>query len=543
MGIPSYFSYIIKNYSNIIRNLQFFTGETTIHHLYMDCNSIIYDAVRSVDVSAESDNIEDAILSDVISKIEDYVRMIKPTKSVFIAFDGVAPLAKMEQQRTRRYKTYYMSTLNYGKPATKAQPTKWNTAAITPGTAFMNKLSTRITRHFENLASAFGVNCIHISCSDQHGEGEHKLFELCRTDCSTSDNVAVYGLDADLIMLSIFHCKYAKNIYVFREAPEFLKSSIPIQVRGGDSNAPYFLDIRELSRRILDEMDCKHNDEHRLHDYVFLCFLLGNDFLPHFPAMNIRTHGIQALLDLYRMYIGNAPDRFFISKQTGKIEWKVVKAFIGEIAKREHEFLLNEYGVRAKWDRRTFPETTEKEKEDLLTNVPMLFRQEEKYICPEEGGWESRYYKCLFRMGKDTTKEDIREVCVNYLEGLEWVYSYYTTGCLDWTWKYHYAYPPLFADLFKHVPDSDVSLFPKDISGQRPLSPYAQLAYVLPRGYLSLLPENMSTYLEDAHSELYLDVYKFQWAFCRYFWESHPLLPEVSFDRLSEIDTALVSMA
>ena len=527
MGIPSYFSYIIKNYSNIIRNLQFFTGGSTIDHLYMDCNSIIYDAVRSV----ESDNIEDAILSQVISKIEDYIRMIKPTKSVYIAFDGVAPLAKMEQQRTRRYKTYYMSTLN------KTNSTPWNTAAITPGTVFMNKLSRRVTGHFENLAAAFGVNQIHISCSDQHGEGEHKLFECCRAECSISDNVAVYGLDADLIMLSIFHCKYAKNIYVFREAPEFLKSSIPIQVRGGDANAPYFLDIRELSRRILDEMGYK--DEHRLHDYVFLCFLLGNDFLPHFPAMNIRTHGIQALLDLYRMYIGNAPDRFFISKQTGKIEWKNVKTFVGEIAKREHEFLLNEYGVRAKWDRRTFPETTEKEKEDLLTNVPMVFRQEEKYICPTEEGWESRYYKCLFRK----EKEDIRQVCVNYLEGLEWVYSYYTTGCLDWTWKYHYAYPPLFADLCKHVPDTDISLFAKDNARQRPLSPYAQLAYVLPRGYLTLLPDNMSTYLVDAHSELYLEDYEFQWAFCRYFWESHPLLPEVPFDRLSDIDTTLVGLA
>jgi 5'-3' exoribonuclease 2 len=334
---------------------------------------------------------------------------------------------------------------------------------------------------------------------------------------------------------------------VFREAPEFLESSIPIQVRGGDSNAPYFLDIRELSRRILDEMGCKYNDEHRLHDYVFLCFLLGNDFLPHFPAMNIRTHGIQALLDLYRMYIGSAPDRFFISKHTGKIEWKNVKLFIGEVAKREHEFLLNEYGVRAKWDRRTFPETTEKEKEDLLTNVPMVFRQEEKYICPEEEGWESRYYKCLFRIDKDTTKdttkEDIRRVCVNYLEGLEWVYSYYTTGCLDWTWKYHYAYPPLFVDLFKHIPESDVSLFVKDNAGQRPLSPFAQLAYVLPSAYLTLLPDNMRAYLVDSHSELYLEDYRFQWAFCRYFWESHPLLPEVSFDRLSEIDTALVGMA
>jgi len=189
-------------------------------------------------VTVDTDAFEDEVINNVILKIELYIQMIKPTTTVYIAFDGVAPLAKMEQQRTRRYKTHYMSQFGgSGK-------LKWNTSAITPGTAFMEKLSNKINAHFENQASKSVI----VSCSDQCGEGEHKLFEHCRNECAPTDNVAVYGLDADLIMLSIFHCKYAKNIYVFREAPEFLKSSIPIQVRAGDS-APYFW----ISENFLDE--------------------------------------------------------------------------------------------------------------------------------------------------------------------------------------------------------------------------------------------------------------------------------------------------
>jgi 5'-3' exonuclease len=49
MGIPSYFSYIIKNHSNIIRSLQHHQqSQTSFAALYMDCNSIIYDAFREL---------------------------------------------------------------------------------------------------------------------------------------------------------------------------------------------------------------------------------------------------------------------------------------------------------------------------------------------------------------------------------------------------------------------------------------------------------------------------------------------------------------
>ena len=113
MGIPSYFSYIIKNYTNIIRSLKSFQSGT-FDHLYMDCNSIIYDSyynlikkecASTMDVAA----FETTIIQDAITKIEHYIRYLQPTHTVFIAFDGVAPFAKMEQQRTRRNKSHYIS--------------------------------------------------------------------------------------------------------------------------------------------------------------------------------------------------------------------------------------------------------------------------------------------------------------------------------------------------------------------------------------------------------------------------------------------------
>ena len=46
MGIPSYFSFLIKNHSYIVKKLNNFNKP--IHNLYLDSNSIIYDCLRKL---------------------------------------------------------------------------------------------------------------------------------------------------------------------------------------------------------------------------------------------------------------------------------------------------------------------------------------------------------------------------------------------------------------------------------------------------------------------------------------------------------------
>jgi 5'-3' exonuclease len=524
MGIPSYFSYIIKNYPNIIRNIGYFYN-VNVEHLYMDCNSIIYDAVHSLDNS--NPEIENEIIKTVIQKIEFYIGIIKPSKTAFIAFDGVAPFAKMTQQRTRRYKSVFMSKICFDNSNTKQF---WNTSAITPGTQFMTKLAQQIEYSFKYSEKKYGCENVIVSTSNDVGEGEHKLFQHLRNNDFKNHYVAVYGLDADLIMLSIFHLKYCKNIYVFREAPEFLKSSIPLDIRGKETE-PYFLDIQHLSHSILTEMNCQCSDSHRIYDYVFLCFFLGNDFLPHFPAMNIRTHGIQGLLDVYRLCIGNQYNKYLI--YNNKIQWRNVGILLNEISKKEHQLLINEYFVRDKFDRRQYPETTPKEKNDVLQNVPIIYRQKEKYICPDETEWEKRYYKCLF--GLERNNENLKIISNNYLEGLEWTFKYYTFGCPHWRWKYNYHYPPLFVDLCKYVPHYETDFISSDIN-DKPFSKYAQLSYVLPSENLHFLPQKICEFLKSQYSELYPLEFEFEWSYCKYLWEAHPILPEISLHQLGHFD-------
>jgi 5'-3' exonuclease len=136
--------------------------------------------------------------------------------------------------------------------------------------------------------------------------------------------------------------------------------------------------------------------------------------------------------------------------------------------------------------------------------------------------------KSLFKI--DITQQDINEICVNYLEGLEWTMKYYTTGCPDWRWCYNHNYPPLFCDLIQYVPYFDTE-FIENIA-PKPVTELVQLCYVLPLESLPFLPDKLYRMLMKYHSEWYRSDCTFVWAYCKYFWESHVNLPHIDINEL-----------
>jgi 5'-3' exonuclease len=493
--------------------------------LYMDCNSILYDCFRKV-----TDNNLDQLLDLVAIEIEKYISLINPTQYVYIAFDGVAPMAKMDQQRTRRYKSWFDScVMEKINPLSEEEgKLKTTTSIFTPGTEFMRKLTVFIRARFVGKDERPKIV---VATPDEPGEGEHKLFAHLRSvPCLPHETCAIYGLDADLIMLSLFHLTFCRNLYVFREAPQFGSF-------GSSCEEPLFLDMNKFGHSIACEMHCSATDTHRMCDYMFMCFMLGNDFLPHFPGLNIRTVGIKSLLDAYRVL--STPERFLVSRKM-KIQWKEVSALIQELAKHEDGFIADEYAKRRRWDQTPVdlqPKQTVKEKTELFHNTPVLYRREEKLIRPEEPGWEERYYKLLF-----PPQTKIRDICVNYLEGLEWVFQYYTAGKVDWLWKYKYHYPPLLKDLAPSVPIITTTFLP--VRDTMPVKAHTQLAYVLPPVHHHLLNPTLAKKLRTQYKQYYIGCpnedgipqLKFQWAFCRYFWECHVDLPVFPSEMLDDID-------
>jgi len=548
MGIPAYFSHIIKNYPEIIKNFK--SNEFKVDNLFLDSNSIVYDSLREIEYKNDSD-FEKKLITAVCKKLESYMQQINPNNLVYIAFDGVAPLAKLNQQKSRRYKSWFIS--NYENKNSKNNNDNdndndnynyndnknknfWDKTAITPGTDFMNKLNLQIKYHFKN-ALKFKVNKIIVSDSCIEGEGEHKIFEYIRKNTHVKDEInVIYGLDADLIMLTINHRFISEKMYLFRETPEFIKSLNSDL----DPNKLYVMDIPFFTEKLNFTLNnnktaIEEYEKNKIYDYIFLCFLLGNDFLPHFPAINIRTKGIDLLLNIYQEIIGNKKQNII---KNGKIIWKNFRKIIQELSNVEEELIQKEHKNRDKQEKR--PPYIDKNDKKLslfdkeMLHVPIKSRELEKYINPFEKGWQYRYYDMILDISNEEKnfEDKIKNLCLNYIEGLEWTFKYYMTDCADWRWFYKYDYPPLIRDLLKYLPYFETDLIQN--KPKNPIKDVVQLSYVLPKNSLLFLPKKVKNILEKNYGYYYQENYDFKWAYCKYFWESHVEFPRVDFEEFEK---------
>jgi 5'-3' exonuclease len=576
MGIPSYFLQIVKKYKNIIKNTSLLTG--SVDHFYADCNGIVYDVIRGITFENKNiDAYETEVIVAVCHKIQSYIDAFQPKEKIIVAFDGVAPVAKLNQQRERRYKSWLTGELqkriekkNASKNASSSSSsssvetsTFWNTSSITPGTAFMKKLNSHVTEHFKSNPKVL------VSTSDVCGEGEHKMFQHIRdlADEHKNKTTIIYGLDADLIMLCLNHLHISERIFLYRETPEFIKSIDNTL----DQAADYYIDIPELAQSIIKYMNGMHDQQDqvsakiefqsekcRMFDYIFICFMLGNDFMPHFPALNIRTGGIDTLLDAYRKTIGSSPGEYIICFHEPSLDYKInwinYKRFIEYLADREDELVQKEYKRRdrmqqlqgmhssgyksggtncsdivSEWSNEELPASM-----DEFNMCPIKYREKEKQINPFTQDWEQRYYSTLFHV--KITASVCKKICLNYLEGMEWTFKYYSSGCIDWRWSYKYHYPPLLKDLCQFIPDTPWHDF-LEVMEPCPIRDVVQLCYVLPKPSLQLLPrqvlENLSKH--PNFSSMYATNHHMNWSFCKFFWECHTEMPQLDIRELEEI--------
>lgn len=164
--------------------------------------------------------------------------MVNPRKLIFFSIDGVAPRAKINQQRRRRFRTgkeilesmrlkreVAQDLLNKGMqvPDTLIQSNRWDSNVITPGTDFMDIVSDEIRKYIVNLLSEnskFKHLKILFSDSSVPKEGEHKILEFIRIQRiqkGYNPNIrhCIFGADADFIMLGL--ATHEPHFYILRE--------------------------------------------------------------------------------------------------------------------------------------------------------------------------------------------------------------------------------------------------------------------------------------------------------------------------------------
>lgn len=215
MGVPGFFVWLMKHntHNNIISNKL-----DNIQNLYFDANCLFhpkcFDILKLHSGITDIDKLEELMIKRIIKYIQYIIDFVKPSDKIFIAVDGVAPIAKINQQRKRRYKSVidkeYQDNLN--KKYNINKNNVWSNIVITPGTKFMIKLDKELEKFKQNNTK------IIYSSYKECGEGEHKIIRYIKNSkLNNTSRHVIYGLDADLIFLAMSASSKENEIFLLRE--------------------------------------------------------------------------------------------------------------------------------------------------------------------------------------------------------------------------------------------------------------------------------------------------------------------------------------
>lgn len=566
MGIPYYYRTLIEKYPDILEK-----KIENVDSLFLDFNGIVHFAAQKVMEERTYNKIhqisyENAIINKCHERIDQLLSLTNPTNTLGIFVDGPAVKAKMNQQFQRRIKGPFENLKKDEFRKESKMPSVdevWDKNAITPGTKFMDNLNI----YLHNLSTNTKYNNLNliVSGSDVPGEGEHKMFNYIKRNMThlnvdienpeNTEKIVIVGLDADLIMLSLV--THFDNIYLMRESTEF---RIP-----GAENDFSFLDCAMLKYNLIGEIKQMIKDDAKqellytlatheaiIDDYIFMTMMLGNDFIPHTPSLSIREDGIDRLMRLYadvfqvtKTHLVTISDRKDPDKIKVSVNYESIKLLIRELALVEDEKVNAVYNDRIGLEKRGIRNRVINSQSQSINQYNLLWHQHfyKPALSPNIGkeldleldgndGWRENYFENVLRI--ERTKENITEVCHNYLVGLKWVMDYYYTETHSWNYYYKYIMGPLFWDCYKYL--NKLGYYPIEDENNKKMTPYKpfeQLLMVLPRNSSHLLPSKIAKLMTNKTSpiiEYYpesVDYDDFNFYFHVAFWEAEPLFEKI----------------
>lgn len=565
MGIPRYFVWLLENFRNNVHPV-YDKSKLPPHHkievLLLDMNCLIHPALKAVldklsmqviRRDASTPSIETLAFRELTNMVERLIMLIRPSK-VIMCIDGPAPRSKQNQQRQRRFRA-----------SMERKDGGFDTNCITPGTSFMQNLSTYLDNYVQRVMREKKPFCwmyveeVVLSTASTPGEGEHKLMNYVRHNPGLS--YCLYGADADLLMLGMAVKEYASHFYVLREET-FAR------------HAYNFVDVSALHDQVADRLNWTKgvvNAESEpypafypklaIQDFILMCFFVGNDFLPHVPGIEIMIGSIDLMIELY-VQCGRTHGH--LTKPDASLHLSAFIRFLRLIAEKEVDSFVKKM-----------------EQKDRLFPMPLLCEASKRCgssFTVDLPAYKTAYYKEYF---EDET--EVSSICKEYIDGLCWVLRYYTEDTPpSWGWCYPFHYAPFISDVADFlsqtkpmsgqtlavkegltVPWKTLSLAerraytaraneirvlayskPKFDRGE-PTLPFVQLLSVLPPKSAHLLPEPYARLFQTVLKPYCPDVLKIDLAGCLKEWEGKTILPFIDYAMVSRasslVDASSVS--
>ena len=561
MGVPGFFAWLLKQdkYNKILKRKLL----ASPHTLFFDANCLFhpqcFKILKAFPYELSVDKLESMMMERIINYIKFIIEYVNPTDLIYIAVDGVAPLAKINQQRKRRYKSVEENEMKNSiyKKYSIPNNTSWSNIVITPGTDFMKKLDKKI-KEFINIykpPNSKDVKFVY-SSYEERGEGEHKILQYLKNNYNnnTEKTHIIYGLDADLIFLAL--ASNMSNIYLLREQSNFgktppIEEKDPIKDVGEPMTYVSILESRNTfnmyfkSRLDFDTINIDNNTENKdninidfINDFIFLCYFLGNDFLPHIPSINIRKEGLETVIEAY-LYAYERTGELMILKINPDIEYSflTIKLFLSYLADIEKTYFKENYN---KLTRKNYNnphiKPYEKELQDLdnLVNIKKEddpFNLLSPYVDIETS--KTQYYQHHFNM-RFNLKNQIKNVTNSYFKVLKWVTEYYFKKAPSWNVQYDYDEAPFISDIYKNFNQfENIKVEYNSVSLTIP----QQLLSVIPPAKKDILDKTIRSKMTDfTILHMLPSKVEYDYTYKEKFWLCEAIMPYLNFEEIIKIN-------
>lgn len=416
--------------------------------LYFDLNSLLHDVASLVYSYGENKNVytdeqvkyykenpeelDQLYLDSLVKQIEDIINLVGFTDFVWIGIDGVAPIAKIQQQRWRRYKSKIESIFGF------------SSVMLSPGTEFMDKIDEKLKSwtksHAEHKKLIYNDTTSHKS----PGEAEHKIFKDLMT---RKGDYVIYGLDNDLVILSLLHSNKNLNIYNMKKEIE--------------TKEYYFVDSIRLKSSILQEMGAKSSIE----DFVLMSFFIGNDFIPALFRYNLDSSDTLRFLLLKYVSFSSSMKPIIVN---GDLDWKRFNEYLKHLEIHERPIYKKE-------------DTHSVMRRNIKDDITMDFVR----------NTYDAYLKETFEAIQPLPTHLVNNMCNAWFKIVHWNLGYYYEKNVSNDTFYPYYNAPMVSFLVQNFPDileiQHIHAFNMIPTSFLPVN--VQMACILPPKYINLVKD------------------------------------------------------
>jgi len=524
MGVPGFFSWLLKNKRKLgAKNLLLNNLPYKVGWLMLDTNCLLHPCVANIlekykegqlIIDPNKDlrtQIEQYIWEKIIQCIDDMITQTEP-EYVYIGIDGVAPMGKILQQRQRRYRFLFdkkikLNSINtieeleemIAKTSIKSNGIEepvipLSSIELTPGTDYMERINNRMIAYV-NVLKKRNIKCIYSSYHDE-GEGEHKILQYIKTNLEPIVPIVIYGLDADLLFLSL-GLGYKYDLYVMREKQVFINKEVDL-----DEVPEYnYVEMKQL-HILISNLGVSTND------FIVLCYLIGNDFLPGLLTTDVKKGGLDKIFrawDNLKQKLGIQIE--YENKLDENNDINIAKSYLVEFDNKTNKYQINLellkgvfsellWTERYVWkninrDKLLNQDRLELEEREKLAELKEEDKMEQlgKFISGQTSStdflekieFESaiEYYSYYLGISCiDIDKLIIKKMVWDYIGGIEWCIGYYLDKCPSWTWGYNFMITPTIKDIINFFPQSNKQI--KINYSPRTLNPVEQLVLAIP---------------------------------------------------------------